>query len=362
MRPGDTVARLGGDEFTALLEGIGSEVDATRVAERIQEELSLPFLVQGQEVFSSVSLGIALSSSHYERPEDMLRDADTAMYRAKADGRARHQIFDADMHRRAISLLRLESDLRRAIGRREILAYYQPVVDLATGRLRGFEALARWKHSTRGLVLPDVFIPLAEETGLISGIGECMLVEACMQMRHWQRLYPRSPPLSISVNVSTRQLAFASFPDQVERICRDCGLDPTSLTLEITESALMQNLNTSAAVIQSLHNLGVRLHIDDFDTGYSSLSYLHTFPIDALKVDKSFVSRMESSPSQAEIVRAIVSLAHNLGMSVTAEGVETRAQLDTLRALRCTSVQGFFISPPLPAADAEHLIVRDLLL
>jgi diguanylate cyclase (GGDEF)-like protein/PAS domain S-box-containing protein len=360
VRPSDTLARLGGDEFTVLLEDIASEVDATRVADRIQKELSTPFVVHGQEVFSSISLGIALSSSHYQRPEDMLRDADTAMYRAKANGRSRHQVFDVDMHQRAVSLLRLETDLRRAIERNELVPYYQPIIDLGTRELRGFEALARWKHPTRGLVMPDVFIPLAEETGLIGPIGEFMLVESCRQMRQWQRQYPRTPALSISVNVSTRQLAQSNVAEQVQRVLSETGLSASSLTLEITESALMQNLKTGAAVIQSLHDMDVRLHIDDFGTGYSSLSYLHNFPVHTLKVDRSFVSRMEDAPNQAEIVRAIVSLAQNLGMEVTAEGVETRAQADALQALNCTSAQGFLFSRPLPAEEAEQLIVSGI--
>jgi diguanylate cyclase (GGDEF)-like protein/PAS domain S-box-containing protein len=357
VRPCDTLARLGGDEFTVLLEDITSELDATRIAERIQKELSAPFFVHGQEVFSSASLGIALSSGHYERPEDMLRDADTAMYRAKASGRSRHQVFDVDMHQRAVSLLRLETDLRRGIERGEIVPYYQPIIDLGTRTLRGFEALARWRHPTRGLIMPDVFIPIAEETGLISALGDFMLMEACRQMRQWQALYPRDPALRISVNVSTRQLAHSDVAEQVRRVLRETGLDAASLTLEITESALMQNLKSGAAVIQQLHEMAIRLHIDDFGTGYSSLSYLHNFPVHTLKVDKSFVSRMEDTPSQAEIVKAIVSLAQNLGMEVTAEGVETKAQADALQDLNCNSAQGFLVSRPLPAELAERLIV-----
>jgi len=360
VRPSDTLARLGGDEFTALLEEINSEIDATRVAERINKELSQPFFLHDHEVFATVSVGIALSSSQYERPDDMLRDADTAMYRAKANGRSRHQVFDVAMHQRAVSLLRLETDLRRAIERKELVAYYQPIVDLETNTLRGFEALARWKHPTRGLVMPDVFIPVAEETGQITAIGEWMLAEACRQMRVWQDRYPRNPPLHISVNISTRQLAHANVPDQVARILSETGLDASSLTLEITESALMQNLSTSAAVIQRLNAMDVRLHIDDFGTGYSSLSYLQNFPIHTLKVDKSFVTRMGDAPKQGEIVRAIVSLAQNLGMEVTAEGVETSAQADTLQSLNCTSAQGYLFSRPVPADEAERFIIDGL--
>jgi diguanylate cyclase (GGDEF)-like protein/PAS domain S-box-containing protein len=360
IRPSDTLARLGGDEFVALLEDIHSEVDATRVADRINKDLGTPFELNDQEVYATVSVGIALSSSRYERPEDMLRDADTAMYRAKANGRSRHQVFDVDMHQRAVSLLKLETDLRRAIERGELMAYYQPIVDLETQTLRGFEALARWRHPTRGMVMPDVFIPVAEETGLIGSIGDWMLAEACRQMRAWQLRYPRDPALHISVNVSTRQLAQANVPEQVRRILNETGLDPTSLTLEITESALMQNLSTSAMVMQKLHAMSVRLHIDDFGTGYSSLSYLQNFPIHTLKVDKSFVTRMGEAPNQGEIVRAIVSLAQNLGMEVTAEGVETADQAATLQGLNCTSAQGFLFSRPVPPEEAEQIIARGI--
>jgi EAL domain-containing protein (putative c-di-GMP-specific phosphodiesterase class I) len=286
----------------------------------------------------------------------MLRDADTAMYRAKANGRSRHEVFDSDMHKRAVSLLRLETDLRRALERDELCAFYQPIVDLESKRLIGFEALARWRHPTRGLVMPDLFIPLAEETGLIGPIGHWILGEACRQTRLWQEKYPRTPPIGISVNVSTRQLAQADVAEQVQRVLVETGLDPKSLTLEITESALMQNLKASAAAIKRLHDMAVHLHIDDFGTGYSSLSYLHSFPVDTLKVDRSFVSRMNGQPQQAEIVRAIVALAQNLGMGVTAEGVETREQADALRDLHCTSAQGFLFSQPLPADEAERLL------
>ena len=357
VRPSDTLARLGGDEFTALLEDIKSESDATRVAERINTELSAPFVLRGHELFATVSVGIALSNTKYERPEDMLRDADIAMYRAKANGRSRHQVFDVEMHERAVVLLRLETDLRRALERHEFVAYYQPIINLETRTLRGFEALVRWNHPTRGLIMPDVFIPVAEETGLIGGIGTWMLEEACRQMRVWQLRYPRDPALCISVNVSTRQLAQVTVVEHVARVLAETGLDPATLTLEITESALMQNLSTSAAVIARLHDMAVHLHIDDFGTGYSSLSYLQNFPIHTLKVDRSFVSRMNGVPGQDEIVRAIVSLAQNMGMQVTAEGVETHAQADALQGLNCTNAQGFLFSRPVPADEAERMII-----
>jgi diguanylate cyclase (GGDEF)-like protein/PAS domain S-box-containing protein len=356
LRPTDTLARLGGDEFTVLLEEIGCEADATRVAERIHDELAAPLEVRGHEVFTSVSLGIALSSAGYESPEDMLRDADTAMYRAKAGGRARHQVFAGDMHQRAVSSLRLETDLRRALERREILPYYQPIVDLQTGAVVRFEALARWRHPSGGMIPPDRFVPIAEETGLVGAIGDWMLAEACRQLREWQCKYPRPSPLGISVNLSTRQLAQGGVVAEVERVLGVTSLHPATLTLEITESALMHNLKVGAGMLKRLHDMSVGLHLDDFGTGYSSLAYLPTLPVDALKVDRSFVSRMDAAPQQAAIVKTIVSLAHNLGMDVVAEGVETTAQAQALCSLGCRYGQGFLLAKPLPAEEAERLI------
>jgi diguanylate cyclase (GGDEF)-like protein len=356
LRPGDTLARLGGDEFTVLLDNIGGEADATGVAERIHEELAAPLEVRGYEMFTSVSVGIALSSANYERPEDMLRDADTAMYRAKAGGRSRHQVFVGDMHQRAVSSLRLETDLRRALERHEIVPYYQPIVNLDDGAVLGFEALARWRHPSRGLIPPELFIPVAEETGLVAKIGEWMLLSACRQAREWQQKHRRWSALGVSVNVSGRQLSQGTLATEVERVLGRTGLDPACLTLEITESALMHNLSAGAGVVQRLHAMSVGLHLDDFGTGYSSLAYLHSFPVHALKVDRSFVNRMDHALPQSAIVKAIVSLAHNLGMDVVAEGVETRAQADALRALGCRRGQGFLFSEPLPAAEAERLL------
>ena len=276
-------------------------------------------------MFTSVSVGIALSSAGYERPEDMLRDADTAMYRAKAGGRAGHQVFDGDMHQRAVSSLRLETDLRRALERGEIVPYYQPIVDLDDrrgGRVRGAGALAA-SHQ-RACCCPISSSRSPRRPGWWWTIGDWMLAEACRQMRDWQRKYPRWSTLGISVNVSGRQLAHGGVAADVERVLGATGLDPACLTLEITESALMHNLNAGAGVIQRLHAMSVGLHLDDFGTGYSSLAYLHSFPVHALKVDRSFVNRMDRASQQSAIVKAIVSLAHNLGMEVVAEGVETR--------------------------------------
>ena len=360
IRPGDTLARLGGDEFTILLDDVRSEADATGVAERIHEEVAAPLKVRDSEVFTSVSVGIALSSAGYECPEDMLRDADTAMYRAKMGGRARHQVFTGEMHQRAVSSLRLETDLRRAVERREIVPFYQPVVELDTGTVIGFEALARWRHPSRGMLPPDLFIPVAEETGLVVELGEWMLAEACRQAREWQRRYPRWSKLGISVNVSGRQLSQPGLAAAVERALDATGLDPACLTLEITETALMHNLTVGASVVQRLAAMSVGLHLDDFGTGYSSLAYLHSFPVQALKVDRSFVNRMDREPHEAAIVKAIVSLAHDLGIEVVAEGVETRAQVAALCALRCGWGQGFLFAEPLPADQAERLLTSGL--
>jgi diguanylate cyclase (GGDEF)-like protein/PAS domain S-box-containing protein len=356
VRPGDTLARLGGDEFTILLDNINCEADATRVAERIHEELGAPVEVRGYEMFTSVSVGIALSSAGYELPDDMLRDADTAMYRAKAAGRARHQVFGGDMHQRAMSSLQIETDLRRALERGEIVPHYQPIVDLEDGAVIGFEALARWQHPTRGLLAPELFIPVAEETGLVGAIDAWMLGEACRQAREWQRRHPRHARLGISVNVSGGELSQGGVAAAVERALGATGLDPAYLTLEITETALMHNLNAGASAIQRLHAMSVGLHLDDFGTGYSSLAYLHSFPVDALKIAQSFVNQMDRASPQSAIVKAILSLAHNLGMEVIAEGVETRAQADALRALGCRRGQGFLYAQPLPAEKAERLL------
>ena len=357
LRPGDVLARVVGDQFTILLDDLHSESDAVRVAERVQNAMALPLAVGGTEVFTSVSIGIALSSSGYARHDDMLRDAYTALYRAKSSGRARHEVFDADMHRRAVDQLQLETDLRRAIERQEWVIHYQAIVDLQTRRLSGFEALARWRHPGRGLVMPDAFIPTAEETGLIRPLGMWVLHEACRQMRVWHDLCPSQPPLGIAVNLSTRQLAHADLPAQVRHVLEQTGLRPSSLTLEITESALMQSLQAGAAVLQELHEMNVHLDVDDFGTGYSSLAYLQSFPVQTLKVDRSFVSSMHGGAQQSEIVRAIVGLAHNLGMDVIAEGVETPQQLALLSSLNCRRAQGYFFSRPVPAAEAERLIV-----
>jgi diguanylate cyclase (GGDEF)-like protein len=356
LRPGDTVARVGGDEFTILLEDLQDEMEGISIAERIQKELKVPFTLNGHEVFTTVSIGIAPSTIGYDQPDDILRDADTAMYRAKSLGKARHEVFDKSMHAVAMNLLQLETDLRRALDRQEFFVQYQPIVALDNFNLRGFEALVRWQHPERGLISPMDFIPVAEDTGQIIAIGAWALKEACRQMRRWQRRYASDLPLFISVNLSSKQFEQPDLISQITEILDETKLDPRSLKLEITESVVMENIDTATEMLKQLRALGVQLSIDDFGTGYSSLSYLHRFPIDTLKIDRSFVIRMVDNNENIEIVRTIIMLAQNLGMDVVAEGVETKEQLALLRKLGCENGQGYFFSRPAYAGGAEKII------
>lgn len=358
LRPGDTVARLGGDEFTILIEDIKDESETIYVAERIQKELKVPFNLGGREIFTTVSIGIAPSTADYQRPEDVLRDADTAMYRAKSLGKARHEIFDKAMHARALNLLQLETDLRRAIEREEFLLQYQPIVALDSFTLSGFEALIRWHHPERGFISPLDFVPVAEETGLIIPIGQWVLREACRQMNGWQTKFPHNPPLYISINLSSKQFSQPGLINEVAWVLKETKIDPKSVKLEITESAVMDNTESATSMLRQLRDLGVRLSIDDFGTGYSSLSYLHKFPIDTLKIDRSFVTQLAENNENSEIVRTIIMLAHNLEMDVVAEGVETNEQLAILRKLGCQSGQGYFFSKPASSDGAEKIIAE----
>jgi diguanylate cyclase (GGDEF)-like protein/PAS domain S-box-containing protein len=355
LRDTDTVARLGGDEFTILLEDVPNRAEALKVADRVQDELRAPFTLGGQEVFSGASIGIAHGNANYARPEDILRDADTALYRAKAQGRQRWVEFDPSMHDRAVELLQLETDLRRALERRELILHYQPVVTLDTGKISGAEALVRWMHPERGLVPPSEFIPLAEETGLIVPIGAWVLREACRQMRVWQEQVGFEA-LAIGVNLSSKQFAQPGLVAQVVSVLRDTGLSPKSLRLEVTESLLMDKQPHVADTMTELRAMGVRIDLDDFGTGYSSLSYLHQYPIDTLKIDRSFVARMGVTEEGLEIVNTILSLAKSLDMEVVAEGVETAEQLAQLRSLRCAYAQGYHLSRPVAGAQFEELL------
>ncbi|MET0647659.1 MAG: EAL domain-containing protein [Pyrinomonadaceae bacterium] len=359
IRATDTVARLGGDEFAILLSDIEDYSDAARVAERIQEELSRPFHLGGHEVYTSASIGITLSDTGYQDPEAILRDADTVMYRAKANGKARHELFDEAMHARAVALLRTETDLRCAVERDEFRVVYQPILSLLTGEVAGFEALVRWQHPERGTVSPAEFIPVAEETGLIVEIGRLVLREACRQMSEWQARGIIRPEHYVSVNLSGKQFAQASLAETVDEALHATGLDPRCLRLEITESVVMGNAEAACSTLGSLRARGLGVSIDDFGTGYSSLSYLHRFPVDTLKVDRSFIGRMGEGDENGEIVRTIITLARNLGMQVVAEGVETARQGDLLRGLGCEYAQGYFFSRPLdPDAAARWLADR----
>ncbi|MFQ5857718.1 MAG: EAL domain-containing protein [Anaerolineae bacterium] len=360
LRAADTVARLGGDEFAILLEDINDVSDATHVADLIGEAVMLPFNADGHEVFASASIGIVLSETGYDRPEGVLRDADIAMYRAKELGRARHEVFDTAMRAGAVARLEVETDLRWSVERQEFEIHYQPIVSLADGRIAGFEALLRWQHPERGLVSPGEFISVAEETGLIVPIDRWVLREACRQVRAWQTQFRTDPPLSISVNLSSKQFAQPDLVEQVEQILQETGLDARSLRLEITESVIMGNIESAAAMLSQLRALGVQVQMDDFGTGYSSLSYLHQFPIDAIKIDRSFISRMDVDGDNSEIVQTIVALAHDLGMDVIAEGVETGEQLAHLRALACEYGQGYYFAKPLDSEAAVALVTGEL--
>lgn len=367
LRPGDTVARFGGDEFAILLKDIKGISDATQVAERIRQELTLPFNLRGHKVFTTVSIGIALSAPSRNQPEDFLRGADIAMYHAKTLGKARHEVADSAIHKRAVSLLRLETDLHQAVENQEFQIHYQPIMSLETGRIAGLEALVRWQHPERGLLPPVEFISVAEETGLITPIFHWVISEACHQLRTWQIRCPPDQtvpegmrgarPLTISVNLSIKQLIQPNLVEQISQTLREADLDVSSLSLEITESLVMDKSEFTTSTLSQLRDLGVQLSIDDFGTGHSSLSRLHSLPINTLKIDRSFVSRMRIDQKNLEIVETIMTLAHKLNVDVIAEGVETPDQLAELRKLNCAYGQGYLFSRPLDKAAAEVLLV-----
>jgi predicted signal transduction protein with EAL and GGDEF domain/sensor domain CHASE-containing protein len=352
----DTLARLGGDEFTILLQDIKDPSDTIRAAQRIQGALAMPYILSAQEVFTSASIGIALSTTPHSTPEDLLRDADIAMYRAKALGKARCEVFDTAMHARAVQRLKLETDLRKAVVRKEFRVHYQAIVHLQTSRVIGFEALIRWQHPEMGLLGPNEFIGAAEETGLIIPVGKWVLHEACQQIRCWQSQYSSSnPPLTISVNISPKQFAQPDLVDEIGSVLRQTGLDPSCLNLEITENVAIGDEERTQDILSQLKKLGVRLSIDDFGTGYSSLNYLRRFPVDTVKIDRSFVSNMDKKDNR-EIVRIIIVLAASLGLDVVAEGAETAAQVNDLKNLNCEFGQGYFFSKPVDSDTMKRLL------
>ena len=360
MRPGDIVARLGGDEFTLLIHNVKDVNDATIVAERIQEALSKPFRLDNYEVFSSASIGIILSDETHRKPEDFLRDADSAMYRAKETGKARYEIFDQEMFVRNRNLLQVETDLRRAIERDEFLVYYQPIVCIESGEIKEMEALIRWNHPEYGLLFPDGFINVAEETGLIIDIGEWVLRESCRQTKEWQNAFSHLSNFSISVNLSAKQLMHPSLRGQIADVMKKTDFDLNCLKLEVTESTIMENADTALSVLNELNSLGVSFSTDDFGTGYSSLSYLHQFPFKRIKIDRSFIGKMDTDRKSEAIVRTILLLGENLDIEVVAEGIETEKQLEKLRILGCKLGQGYLFSKPLSATYAKKLLETGL--
>jgi len=347
IRPGDSIARLGGDEFAILLENISDPAYTVNVAERIREKLALPLDIKGHEVFTSISIGIALGSESYERPEQVLRDADIAMYEAKGRGNASYEIFDTKMHANILDRLQLVADLRGAVDHKELMLYYQPIIDLKTQQMTGFEALVRWNHPTRGLIYPMEFIPLAEEQGLIYQIGSWILHEACRELKLLQVRYPAQPPLSMSINISSRQFSQQDLAGMLSGFMAETGVDPRTVILEITESMIMENVDVAVDTMKRLRNMGVKLHIDDFGTGHSSLSYLQRFPVSALKIDRSFINKLTANGDNQEIITYMVSLAQSLNIDVIAEGVEMEHQLAKVQNLHCGYGQGFLFAHPM---------------
>jgi diguanylate cyclase (GGDEF)-like protein len=356
LRDEDTLARLGGDEFTILLENIQDIEDATSVANRIAKQLELPFSLEEHEIFISASIGIAISTGAQSRPEDFLRDADAAMYAAKKNGKANHQVFNLNMASQARQQLLMEAELRRAIERQEFRVYYQPVIHLDTGKIVEVEALVRWQHPLRGLVPPLEFIPLAEDTGLIIPLGQWILEQACKQLRAWHLQYPSDSPLVVGVNLSTKQFQQSQLEDKIAAILQEQNLEPGSLKLEITESVLLKDTDANLSALQKLKNLGVKLAIDDFGTGFSALNYLKRFPIDTIKIDRSFVNGLGCNAQDTAIVHAIIAFAKALNLGITAEGIETADQLALLRELNCDRGQGYYFSKPLTSEAIGHLL------
>ena len=357
LRPGTMLCRLGGDEFVILLQEVSQSSDATKIANDILLELAAPFQINNYQVFTNVSIGIVMGSDIYKQPEHILRDADTAMYRAKAKGKACYQLFEQTMHSRALHSFQLESDLRRALDGNEFEAYYQPIVTLATNQISSFEALVRWNHPDKGLIDPNKFIPIAEETGLVVAIDLFVLRQSCQQLREWQDEGLIEPSFTINVNLSVKHFMSFDLLAHIDNVLRETGISGGSLRLEITESDIMENAEFAGKIIEQLRDRLIQLSIDDFGTGYSSLSYLHRLPIDHLKIDRSFVMRIGKNGKNTEIIKAIIALAKSLDMSTIAEGVETEEQLEEIKKLNCEFCQGYLFSKPVNAETARHLLL-----
>jgi diguanylate cyclase (GGDEF)-like protein len=372
MRQGDTLARLGGDEFGLLLQDIADDSSVLHIAERLLATARKPVHIEGREVVSTVSVGIAAITSRYKTADDMIRDADIALYRAKTAGRDCFELFDEAMHTRVIQMLDTESGLRRAVEQRELVLYYQPIINLITGRITGFEALLRWHRAGREIVMPAEFVPLAEDTGLIVPIGTWVIHEACRQLGQWQGQYGCQDPLAVNINLSAKQFAIpaamsagrkplqgtttAPLEQELADATRSAGLSPAQVTLEITETVLAANPEAMAMMLQRLAEAGFVVNLDDFGTGYSSLSYLYQLPINALKLDRSFIARIGEGGRNRDLVQAIINLAIEIGLEVTAEGVESPLQLEILRSMGCHSAQGYLFARPLPADQAEAML------
>lgn len=357
LRPGDTVARLSGDEFIVLLEDIADKEEATQLAERLAEHLQVPLKLRDQEIHLTASIGISLGYYSDDRPEDLLRNADVAMYRAKNRGKAGYRVFDVAMDAEARERLSLESDLRYAIEHNELAVHYQPKVLLETGEVVGFEALVRWNHPQRGMVSPLKFIPLAEESGLIHRIGIWVLRESCKQAREWREQNASSAFASMCVNLSAKQLQHPNLVQDVTQIMRESAVEEQLLCLEITESVAMDDVHSNIETLNALKNIGIELSIDDFGTGYSSLAYLNRLPVDHLKIDRSFVNELGNGSEAESIILGTIQLAHALNMQVTAEGVETVAQLEQLRDMGCDLAQRFYFSKALSSVDASRYLL-----